>query len=349
MKLPKPPASDPDEKPKSLRERILTFLPIILTVLATILAGLSSGESTRSQYFRSLASQDQAKAADQWGYFQAKRARAVNSQNTLDLLNATSHPGTLSAPALRSASQQLVQSLASDAADSKRIATLDATLAQALVSPDWQSTVSLLDGHLPAIIDQPIPSAQVQQVLTDVEKNQTESEMAPFLRQITNADIAEARRVADANLAAFDTAFEPVGTLLDKLHTVFTSESQLSTDLTRQPAGTASSAVQPAVSSAQSDVAAARLKYAALRYDREARYNAVTGQICELEVARAGVFSSRAQGRSALFFYCMLAAQAGVVLSSFSLAIHRKNPVWFLAAIAGAAAVMASSYVYLFF
>ena len=54
---------------------ILTVTPVVLTVLATILAGLSNSEMTQAQYHRSLAAQYQSKVGDQWAFFQAKRIR----------------------------------------------------------------------------------------------------------------------------------------------------------------------------------------------------------------------------------------------------------------------------------
>ncbi len=61
--------------PVDLFTKVVTLTPVFLTVLATVLAGLSSSEMTRSMYYRSLAAQHQAKVADQWAFFQAKRMR----------------------------------------------------------------------------------------------------------------------------------------------------------------------------------------------------------------------------------------------------------------------------------
>jgi hypothetical protein len=76
--------------PQSSWGKILTATPIIMTVVATALAGLSSSEMTRAQYDRSLGAQLQSKAGDQWNYFQAKKLRAAMQRNSLDLLRFTS-------------------------------------------------------------------------------------------------------------------------------------------------------------------------------------------------------------------------------------------------------------------
>src|SRR5438094_10519704 len=79
-------AAAPTPPRKTLWETIFTSTPVLLTVLATILAGLSSSEMTLAQYHRSLAAQNQSKAGDQWSFFQAKRLRGLNLQTTIELL-----------------------------------------------------------------------------------------------------------------------------------------------------------------------------------------------------------------------------------------------------------------------
>src|ERR1700739_4587947 len=81
--------SKPEQSPpakKSGWEAVLTATPVVLTVVATILAGLSTSEMTLAQYHRSLAAQNQSKASDQWGFFQAKRIRQTGMEEAFDLL-----------------------------------------------------------------------------------------------------------------------------------------------------------------------------------------------------------------------------------------------------------------------
>jgi hypothetical protein len=77
--VPEGPAAPPAKPAKSIWESVLTTTPVVLTILATFLAGKSSSEMTWAQYHRSLASQYQSKAGDQWGFFQAKRIRGQNA------------------------------------------------------------------------------------------------------------------------------------------------------------------------------------------------------------------------------------------------------------------------------
>src|SRR5436190_9575574 len=87
--------------------KILTATPVVMTVVATALAGLASSEMTRAQYDRSLAAQQQSKAGDQWSYFQAKRLRSALQQNALDLVRATAEVHPVDLAALKQAVTQM--------------------------------------------------------------------------------------------------------------------------------------------------------------------------------------------------------------------------------------------------
>jgi hypothetical protein len=82
------------EAPQNKWGKILLATPVVMTVIATLLAGLASSEMTRAQYDRALGAQLQSKAGDQWGYFQAKKLRGAMQRNSFELLAATTdiHP-----------------------------------------------------------------------------------------------------------------------------------------------------------------------------------------------------------------------------------------------------------------
>src|SRR5277367_366490 len=83
--------------------KILGATPIIMTVIATMLAGLASSEMTRAQYDRSFAAQLQSKAGDQWSYYQAKKLRSAVAHNSLDMLLAMGDINPLGASGLKNA------------------------------------------------------------------------------------------------------------------------------------------------------------------------------------------------------------------------------------------------------
>src|SRR5215471_3105121 len=89
------------EVPQSKFGKILSATPVVMAVVATMLAGLSSREMTRAQYDRSLAAQQQSKAGDQWSFFQAKRLRGAFQRNTAELLQSVSEVHALDPAALK--------------------------------------------------------------------------------------------------------------------------------------------------------------------------------------------------------------------------------------------------------
>lgn len=86
--------------PQTMWGKVLTATPVVMTVIATMLAGLASSEMTRAQYTRALAAQQQSKTGDQWAFFQAKRLRSALQLNTLDVLQNTADVRPLDAATL---------------------------------------------------------------------------------------------------------------------------------------------------------------------------------------------------------------------------------------------------------
>ncbi len=78
--------SDSEQGKRGFWETIIITTPVLLTVLATLLAGLSNSEMTQAQYKRSLAAQYQSKVTDQWAFFQFKRVRGYNLKLAADAL-----------------------------------------------------------------------------------------------------------------------------------------------------------------------------------------------------------------------------------------------------------------------
>src|SRR5712671_6014090 len=119
--------------PQTQWGRILTATPVVMTIVATMLAGLASSEMTRAQYDRSLAAQQQSKAGDQWSFFQAKRLRGAYQRNTADLLQTLTEVHSVDAAALKTLAQQAVADSANaDAAKQKSdlLALLDSKTGQ---------------------------------------------------------------------------------------------------------------------------------------------------------------------------------------------------------------------------
>ena len=135
------------EAPQNKWGKILLATPVVMTVIATLLAGLASSEMTRAQYDRALGAQLQSKAGDQWSYFQAKKLRGAIQQNSYELLTATADIHPIDNPALEKVPTPAALSL-----DSKVGAALQAIdkqkpeteIADLLKSVDDQSLAAAL-------------------------------------------------------------------------------------------------------------------------------------------------------------------------------------------------------------
>lgn len=265
--------------PQTTWGKILTATPVVMTVVATLLAGLASSEMTRAQYDRALGAQLQSKAGDQWGYFQAKKLRSAMQHNSLELLEATADVHPLNNPVLE---------------------------------------------RIPAVAA-PALGANMQTALEAVEQQRPENAIVDALKHVDDKVLAAALETSRDQSRAFDTALAPAIQAIEQL----------------------GSSLSAGDKSAVRDLTAARMRFAAMRYDAEARLNRTIANLLELQVRKANLSAERHHERSGKFFYGMLAAQAAVIVATFALAARQKNVLWTLAAIAGLAAIVFTIYVYL--
>jgi hypothetical protein len=174
--------------------KILIATPIIMTVIATALAGLASSEMTRAQYNRSLAAQQQSKAGDQWGYFQAKRLRGAIQRNTIDILQNTTDIHPLDAAAL----------------DKTGVASPQSPAGQ-------QAAAALLKGELPTIPAATTPSPELQSALDALDNQKPESEILSLVAKVKPKDLDAALLVAKDRAEAFDSVIGPINKVIDQL------------------------------------------------------------------------------------------------------------------------------------
>lgn len=180
--------------PQTAWGKILTATPVVMTVVATLLAGLSSSEMTRAQYDRSLAAQQQSKAGDQWGYFQAKRLRSTLQRNTLDLLQST-----------------------------VRVHPLEASALPQSVALNPRTRAALEKGELPDLPPAAAPAPKVKAALDAVAKSGPEPEIAGLLAEATNQELGNALQLAKDRAAALDALLEPVTLAIDSTEKVLSS------------------------------------------------------------------------------------------------------------------------------
>jgi len=296
MKIQIPDALKQDA-PQNMWGKILTATPVIMTVIATMLAGLASSEMTRAQYSRSLAAQQQSKAGDQWSFFQAKRLRGAMQRSTLDLLQATSE-----------------------------LRPFDAGSFGKVGVDSSAAFIALQKSELP-----PLPPAvelnpTIKSALELLEAAKPDEEIAALLASLNAQTLVDAVRATRDRADAFDAATKPNNQAIDSLE--------------KSLGGADKSLVR--------DFTAARLRYTGARYDAEARLNQSVAQLLELQVRKSNLTAERHHRRSQRFFFGMLAAQAAVIVSTFSLAARQRSFLWMLAAAAGLAALGFAIYVYFY-
>jgi len=277
--------------PQTMWGRILAATPVVMTVIATALAGLASSEMTRAQYSRSLAAQQQSKAGDQWNFFQAKRLRSALQRNALDILLGVADVRPLNLP-----------------------------------DRDPQTYAALMKGELPPIPAAPTVDPDIKAALDAVEEQKPDAEVTVAIARVKDKSLEEALAAAKDRAKIFDDTVAPINQAVDRLEkSLPVDDKALARDFT-----------------------AGRLRYTAVRYDAEARLNQAIANLYELQVRKSNLDAERHHRRSQKFFYGMLAAQAAVIVSTFSLAAQKRSLLWSLAAAAGAAAISFAIYVYLF-
>lgn len=132
--------------PQTKWGKILSVTPVVMTVVATLLAGLASSEMTRAQYDRALGAQLQSKAGDQWSYFQAKKMRGAMQRSSLELLQAITDTRPAGQP-------NLPQVPAPAPLD------LEANIDTALLALEKQAPESEMAEHLKSVDDQALAAA----------------------------------------------------------------------------------------------------------------------------------------------------------------------------------------------
>ncbi|HMF14106.1 MAG TPA: DUF4337 family protein [Gemmataceae bacterium] len=242
--LPKNPSPEPD-KPKTRWDSILTSTPVVLTVVATALAGLSSSEMTRAQYFRSLAAQHQSKAGDQWGFFQAKRIRGGTMEMGVDVLRAQHALAPVTAENIAESADRLPKDLdrvtragerlqralgeaksgANDGSprlDVERLVqtsrqnadearSLEKKFAATLVRPEVREALKYLHGaELPEASKQVVGSPEIDEAHRAILGRKTEAETAALMATIGEDELHQALDASAENARAFEELGKPV-------------------------------------------------------------------------------------------------------------------------------------------
>ena len=346
------------EKPEGFWGTVLTVTPIVMTVLATVFAGLSSGEMTKSMYFRSLAAQMQSKVGDQWSFFQAKRIRGTIYETAIDLIEGQSHPEPFDLAQIESVSAQVVQLFerGGDPNDAVKVRQVREKIAKFLADTNQrQGLVFLAAGGVPSSEVKSPANAETTKGIDAVFQAMTErksnAEIAPLILKLDDDMLDDATRVAEQNADRFEKACEPTGDAAKRLRGLLSEFSKL------LKAGRTPAAGRDAKSPREQAIAlveglntsfkSALLDFDSRRYRQDANFNRKIAEINEVRVRLASIESDRRRERSVKFFISMLLAQMGVTVASLALARSQHSVLWVCAAAAGVAAMVFTGYVYL--
>jgi hypothetical protein len=319
---------------------------------------------TKSMYYRSLASQHQSKAGDQWAFFQAKRIRGTSLDMTAELLQSLGHADPFVPAQLPAETEKVLHALEDAAKDSgpqQKTYTAAAAVFKAaqeqltiLVgkASARQSFSHLAGSDLPKIDVQALSKPGVREILNAIVKaiseRQPESATANLVRSLSLDDIEEATGIAEKAADQFDKACEPLNETVKQLRQIL---GKMATAL--QPLrGTGSNPAANSSAAAMFDRIHLGFKVAAFdldarRYRQEAFYNRQAAELDEVRVRRTGLDSDRHRERSKKFFYSMLMAQLGVTVASLALARAERSLLWLLAALAGVLSLAFTGYVYM--
>ncbi len=330
------------ELPHTTWGRILSATPVVMAVVATMLAGLASSEMTRAQYDRSLGAQQQSKAGDQWSFFQAKRLRGAIQRNTADLLQTIAGTHAFDPAVLR----REAEAWPSQTTSPPGSANSGKRLLGVLESPAGQQALTFMEAG-----EAPVPpagltlAAPIRTAMDGVETGLPDAEMKGLLAQVSLDSLDKSLKAARDQAQAYDAATKPANQAIDQMDELLNRAASARQKLAA--AGPGRGAPEAGATLVR-DFTAARLRYAALRYEREARLNQTIADLYELQVRKSNFSAEQHHQRSQRFFLGMLAAQAGVIISTFAMAARNRNLLWSLAAGAGLVAVAFAVYVYFF-
>lgn len=281
----------PNEAPaeeQTLWEKIGTALPIGLTALATVFAGMSGGELQKAMFWRTAAGQDQARATNQWTFAGLKKNRSLMMETA-------------------------AANLASKAGGNP------STFKPNSENPVEKSAAEWLAGNGPGKVKVPkIENKDINDLLKAIKDRKSEAEIQKIAALITTEQINE----------AIDQAAE------------FNGKTQGEWDKTKK-------AIEDIVKKNKGDygLQSARFSSEQRRYGGETFMEQRLGFLYDARVRVVTAVSDHHRKRSENFFYAMLAAQIGAVVSTLALSRKTSTTLWMVAGLFGLCAVAYGGFV----
>jgi hypothetical protein len=308
-----PTTATPPEPPKGLLEKLGAALPIGLTALATVFAGMSTGALQQAMYWKSQAAQDQSKATNQWTLAGFKRDRALVMQAAAAQLRAASGY----APAAFAAKP----TSPGDAGADKKARDRDEAVGWLTDPKAGPPPVKL-----PEVTDPNIVALREA-----IEKREPEAELLRLAGKVKHDAIDRAVDEAEKAGAQVDADWEPI----------VKAAAGLVRDQTAVRPGDPDAAKKATAATAAQ---ATGFELEERRYRAESRLNQGIGFLYEIRVKTSSAESDKHRRKSETLFIAMLVAQIGGVTSSLALARKHKSALWLFAGMVGLAALGVGAY-----
>ncbi len=304
------------EEHKGFMDKIGAALPVGLTALATVFAGMSTGALQKAMYWKSQAAQDQSRATNQWSLAGFKRDRALVMQTSAAQLRATAgyvlpnfSPSTLPPITIKK----------DEANPEQKRKELEDAQAKALA---WLQKKSFEESPLPEIADAQIPSLQKA-----INAREPEEELVKAAGKIKIESITKAIDDAEKKSEQYDKVWSPILAAAAEIAGFDDGEK-----------------ANPATRTARQ---AAGYDLEERRYRAESRLNQGIASLYEIRVKMSSAESDKHRRKSEHFFFAMLAAQIGATISALALARRTKSVLWLFAAMIGLASLGIGAYVFL--
>lgn len=296
------------EEPKGFLEKIGAALPIGLTMLATVFAGMSTGALQQAMYWKSQAAQDQSKATNQWTLAGFKVDRSLVMQTAAAQL-WVAIAGKKSDP-----TPNPNDSTEKAAAEWLKGNGPPGVYRRGAAAKDREGRAGMPD----------LSHQGLQELLEMIRKRAPEEEI---LKKAARVPIPEINKAIDDAEAANEKITE------EDWDPIVRAARKLVTDARKKDpaAGTAAQA--------------ALFELEQRRYRSEATLNQEIGFLYEARVKISSAESDKHRRKSQTLFTAMLVAQIGGVISSLALARQKKSVLWLFAATTGLVALGFGAYV----
>jgi hypothetical protein len=303
------------EPPKGLLDKIGAALPIALTALATVFAGMSTGALQQAMYWKGQAGQDQSKATNQWTLAGFKRDRALVMQTSaasLQVAAAGQKPEFTPDPKLES-DKAALEKTALEWLGGKGPPRVYPRGADAKAREGQVGLPDLTVKGLPELLEM-------------ISTRKKEDDILNQARHVEKKGLNEAIDDAE-NASQKITEDEGWGKVMGAVNKLVADARKK----TREPAKLAA-------------ILAANFELEQRRYRGESFLNQQIAALYEARVQTSTAESDKHRMKSQNLFIAMLVAQIGAVVSSVALGKKLRGGLWLLAAVVGLAALGVGGY-----